>query len=135
MCECFNSYILKACDIPILTMLEMIWKKLMRMYQVKRDGIEKLTGKLCPKVVAKLDAIGLEEMECVATYAGGTLFEVTCPNSKQFVVDLGKKSCGCKQRELTGIPCTHVVSSILFDFENPKDYVNEYYSLKRYIKA
>jgi len=69
----------------------------MRRYQVKRDGIEKLTGKLCPKVVVKLEAIGLEAMECVATYAGDTLFEVTCPNSKQFVVDISKKSCGCRQ--------------------------------------
>jgi hypothetical protein len=32
ICECFNSYILKACDKPILTILEMIRKKLLRRY-------------------------------------------------------------------------------------------------------
>ena len=56
--ECFNSYILKARDKPILTMLEMIRKKLMRRYQVKRDGIAKLTGRLCPRIATKLEAIG-----------------------------------------------------------------------------
>jgi hypothetical protein len=32
LCECFNSYIIKARDKPIITMLEMIRKKLMRRY-------------------------------------------------------------------------------------------------------
>jgi hypothetical protein len=30
LCECFNSYIIKARDKPIITMLEMIRKKLMK---------------------------------------------------------------------------------------------------------
>lgn len=37
--ECFNLYILKARDKPILTLLEMIRKKLMRRYQMKMEGI------------------------------------------------------------------------------------------------
>ena len=59
ICECWNSYILKAHDKPILTMLEMIRKKLMRRYQAKRERIDKLTGKLCPRIAVKLEAIGL----------------------------------------------------------------------------
>jgi hypothetical protein len=94
--ECFNSYILKARDKPILTMLEMIRKKLMRRYQVKRNRITKLTGRLCPRIATKLEAIGLQVMDCVATYAGAQLFEVTAANNKQFVVDLDKKSYGCR---------------------------------------
>jgi hypothetical protein len=53
ICECFNSYIFKARDKPILTMLEVIRKKLLMRYQAKREGIEKLTGKLCPRIVEK----------------------------------------------------------------------------------
>jgi hypothetical protein len=58
--ECFNSYILKAREKPILTMLEMIRKQLQRKYQLKRDGIKTLKGKLCPRIVDKLEAIGEE---------------------------------------------------------------------------
>jgi hypothetical protein len=76
ICKCFNVYILKARDKPILTMLEMIRIKLMRRYQVKRDGISKLTGKLCPKVAKKLESIGLDAMECVPHFTGEKLFEV-----------------------------------------------------------
>ena len=57
----------------------------MRRYQVKREGIEKLSGRLCPRIVQKLEAIGLEAVDCLATYAGEGMFEVTTPNNKQYV--------------------------------------------------
>jgi hypothetical protein len=53
--ECFNSYIIKARDKPIITMLEMIRKKLLRRYQKKRQGIREYIGKWCPKILAKLE--------------------------------------------------------------------------------
>jgi hypothetical protein len=92
ICECFNAYILKARDKPILTMLEMIRIKLMRRYQAKRDGISKLTSKLCLKVAKKLESIGLDAMDCVPHFAGEKMFEVEAPYGKQFVVDLCKKN-------------------------------------------
>jgi hypothetical protein len=95
--ECFNAYFLKARDKPILTMLEMIRKKFMKRFQAKRYGISKLIGKLCPKVAKKLESIGLNVMNCVPHFAGERLFEVDAPNAKQFVMDLGKKTCDCRQ--------------------------------------
>ena len=89
ICECFNSYILKARDKPILTMLEMIRKKLIRRYHAKREGIEKLIGKLCPRIAAKLEEIGLMAVDCITNYVGDSMFEVTCSDSRQFVVDGG----------------------------------------------
>jgi hypothetical protein len=77
ICECFNSYILKARDKPILTTLETIRRKLMRRYQAKREGIQKLTGKITPKIVKKLEALVYESMDCVALYAGDDMFEMS----------------------------------------------------------
>jgi hypothetical protein len=45
LCEFFNSYIIKARDKQIITMLEMIRKKLMKRYQKKRQGIRDYVGK------------------------------------------------------------------------------------------
>jgi hypothetical protein len=115
--------------------LEMIRIKLIRRYQVKRDGISKLTGKLCPKVAKKLESIGLDAMECVPHFVGEKLFEVEAPKRLQYVVDLHNKTCGCRQWEMTGIPCVHAVSAILFDCGEPEDYVHEYYSIEMYKKA
>jgi hypothetical protein len=36
----------------------MIRKQLMRRYQLKRDGISKLKGKMCPRIVEKLGLKG-----------------------------------------------------------------------------
>jgi hypothetical protein len=135
ICECFNSYILKACDKPILTLLEMIRKKLMMRYQAKREGIEKLTGKLCPRIAAKLEEIGLVAVDCIANYASDSMFEVTCPNNRQFVVDLGRRRCGCRQWEITGIPCPYVVAAILYDCGDPENYVDECFTIEVYKKA
>ena len=116
ICECFNSYILKTREKPILTMLEMIRKKLMRRYQAKREGIEKLNGKLCPRITAKLEEIELKAIDCVAQYASELIFEVTSLNNRQFVVDLRRKRYGCRRWKITGIPCPHAVATILLYF-------------------
>jgi hypothetical protein len=116
-------------------MLEMIRKMLMRRYQAKREGIENLTRKLCPKVAAKLEATGLVAVDCIAAYAGELMFEVTCLDNRQFVIDLRRRRCGCRQWEITKIPCLHAVAAILYDCGEPKDYVDECFTIKVYKKA
>lgn len=134
LCECFNAYILKARDQPIITMLEMIRKMLMKRYQAKRDGIRTMTGRICPRIVKKLDEIGEEASHCYSTYAGNGMFEVTLRN-KQYVVNLISRTCGCRQWDLTGIPCPHAMSAIWFDHANPMDYVDDCYTVETYKKA
>ncbi|KAB1203081.1 hypothetical protein CJ030_MR8G005531 [Morella rubra] len=88
LCECFNSYVLQARDKPIISMVEMIRKKLMRRYQLKREGIRTCTGRLCPRAVEKLESIGEEASHCLPTYAGDGYFEVEChlkQNPEDFV--------------------------------------------------
>jgi hypothetical protein len=74
--ECFNSYILKARDKLVLTMLEMIRKQLVKRYWPKRDGIKTLKGKLCPRIVEKLEAIGEAASDCLSRFASNGMFEV-----------------------------------------------------------
>ncbi|KAF3954355.1 hypothetical protein CMV_020285 [Castanea mollissima] len=119
--ESFNLYILDARDKPIVTMIEKIRRKLMRRFQLKREGMSKLTGKICPKIQAKLDNEGLKYSDYVSIYAGNGLFEVECRHQR-FVVNLSKRKCGCRKWDLTGIPCQHAISAILFDGSVPEDY-------------
>jgi hypothetical protein len=132
--ECFNSYIILACDKPIIVMLEMIRKKLMRRYQMKREGIRKYVGNWCPKILEKLEQCGKKAGDCIATYAGEGLFEVVYRN-KQFVVDLTHKTCGCRQWDMTSIPCPHAIAAIFYNSSNPEDYLHEYYSVEMYKRA
>jgi hypothetical protein len=112
ICECFNSYILKACDKPILTMLEMIRRNLMQRCQAKREGIQKLTEKITPKIAKKLEALVYESMDYVALYVGDDMFEVSGSTGKQFVVDMRRRTCGYRVWQMTEIPCVHACAAI-----------------------
>ncbi|XP_062161919.1 uncharacterized protein LOC133868944 [Alnus glutinosa] len=132
--ECFNSYILKARDKPILTMLEMIRKKLMRRYQLKRDGISKLKGKLCPKIVKKLEAVGEAALDCLSCFFGDGMFEVE-EGRRQYVVDIRNRKCGYRRWQMTGILCAHAQSATTFHGHHLEDYANPCYTIETYKKA
>jgi len=120
LCECFNSYIIKALDKPILTMLEMIRKKLMRQYKKKRQGIREYVGEWCPKILAKLEQCRKDARDCTCThYAGDGLYEVECSYGT-FVVDLAHRTCGCMQWDMTGISCPYAISAILHNSSKPE---------------
>ena len=76
MCECFNTYILKVRDLQIISILEMVRKKMIKRYQAKKDGIRTMTSRLCPRVVI-LDEIGQVARHCYSTYARVRLYEMT----------------------------------------------------------
>jgi hypothetical protein len=61
-CESWNAYIVKLRDKPILTMLEGIRKKLMRRYQVKREGIKAMKGKFGPGYWRRLRLRGMRQL-------------------------------------------------------------------------
>ena len=50
-------------------------------------------------------------------------------------MNLSKRTCGCRKWDLTGIPCQHAISAILFDGSVPEDYVHPYYTIETYMKA
>jgi hypothetical protein len=51
------------------------------------------------------------------------------------VVDLCRRRCGCRKWEITRIPCPHAVAAILYDYGDPKDYVDECFIIEVYKKA
>jgi hypothetical protein len=102
-------------------MLEMIRKQLQRRYQVKRDGIKTLM-------------VEEEATNCLSHYAGDDLFEVE-QGRRTYVVDLRKRTCGCRKWEMTGIPCAYAHFVITFHGHKPEDYVDHCYSIEMYKKA
>ncbi|XP_062164908.1 uncharacterized protein LOC133871483 [Alnus glutinosa] len=128
------DYLDKARDKPILTILEMIRKQLMRRYQLKIDGISKLKGKLCPRIVEKLESVCEAASDCLSCYSGNGMFEVE-QRSRQYVVDIQNRKCGCRRWQMTGIPCTHAHSAITYHGHHPEDYMDSCYSIETYKKA
>jgi len=50
--ECFNAWILKR-DLPIISLPEMLRKKMMKRYQKKKEGIINMDGRICPKIMVQ----------------------------------------------------------------------------------
>jgi hypothetical protein len=108
----------------------------MRRYQLKRDDIKTLKGKLCPRILEKLEAIGEEAIDLISRFVGDGdgMFEVE-RGHRMYVVNLRKRTCGCRKWEITGIPCAHAHSAITFHGHKPEDYVDNYYSIEIYRKT
>jgi hypothetical protein len=133
-CESFNSWIKKFRDLTILSMLEGIRNKLMRRYVRKRELIRAMDGNIGPKIQAKLEFEEDESSHCSCTYAGSGLFEVES-RGMRFVVNVEDKTCGCRKWDVSGIPCSHAISAILYHGGNPVDYISEYFGKEKYLES
>ena len=109
--ESFNFMIVKARDKPILLMLEWIRVRLMSRLYIKKIGVEKYGGKLCPSIQDKLKKLKLESKSFYAMPSGRFVYEVNNERGRH-VVDLVEKTCSCRVWDLTRIPCKHEVTTI-----------------------
>ena len=74
--EPFNSFILEARDKPILTMLEMIRRMLMKKFAAKKEGMIKYLGPICPRIQVKLEKAKQASIQCFPYMVGDGRFEV-----------------------------------------------------------
>ncbi|KAL0007954.1 hypothetical protein SO802_009456 [Lithocarpus litseifolius] len=132
--ESFNSMILKARDKPILSMLEWITVRLMSRLYVKKIGIEKYGGRLCPSIQGKLEKLKLESKSFCAMPSGRFVYEVASERER-YVVDLVGRTCSCRAWDLTGIPCKHGVAAIFVNREMPEDYTHPCYYKDAYVET
>lgn len=61
-------------------------------------------------------------------------FQVTHSyNTREFIVDITKRSCTCNFWDLVGIPCRHVVVALGYMQQNSEMFIDECYSRKKYV--
>lgn len=112
----------------------------MKRIVVVQQIIEKSVGQLTPTVKVMFDAIKKEATDCVVEGIEGSLYKVHVPNEDQCVVNMGRKECGCRKWELTGIPCKHVVAAINYKNEDgigvgiPEEWVHAAYRLETWAR-
>ncbi|XP_057779015.1 uncharacterized protein LOC130997639 [Salvia miltiorrhiza] len=132
--ETFNGYILNARGKHLIHMLEEIRTSLMDRQYRKLEEVRGNNDLLCPSIRKKLDKLNMDSRFCITHPALGGKFEVDL-NEDRFVVDVGTRSCTCRQWDITGIPCPHGCAMINFLKEDVAGYVHEYYSLAKYKDA
>ena len=93
--ESFNKYIVDTRDKLINTLFKTIRRLLMRHFQAKKEGLDKIIGSIYSKIEKKLERNKLEAMSCNYIWEDGYRFEVEY-DSDRVVVDLKESTCGCK---------------------------------------
>ncbi|XP_051134173.1 uncharacterized protein LOC127253566 [Andrographis paniculata] len=134
LCESFNRIILDARDMPILPMLEWIRRYLLSRLAKRREmALRKWENmQFCPKIVKIMEKNIREASSCVPVKADDWTYEVGCSDGSRFVVDILKKSCGCRKWDLYGIPCRHGMSAICGQQLDLADFVDEVYSVENF---
>lgn len=94
--ESFNSYILEARELPIISMFEWIRRKLMQRIQVKKAGMAKYSGEICPNIHNELEKLKVESRNCFTTWCGQLEFEVD-HFQRRYIVDLSIRTCSYKR--------------------------------------
>ncbi|XP_073129065.1 uncharacterized protein [Henckelia pumila] len=134
MTESFNSYILEARDMPIISMFEWIRTKLMSRIQVKRKGIENYVSDICPNIVKRLNENEQKGRNCAVVFCGMMEYQIQTPNG-QNVVDLAKKECSCGRFQLCGYPCAHACAAIREHRMQISEFVHQYYKKEAYLRT
>ncbi|CDP18361.1 unnamed protein product [Coffea canephora] len=88
-------------------MLQTIYLYLLKRMEKNRETMSKHEGLLCPAIFDILEKAKKKQYMCSCYYAGTMKYQICCPFSAQFVVDLGSKTYICRKWQLKGIPCGH----------------------------
>ncbi|XP_048133052.1 uncharacterized protein LOC115750990 [Rhodamnia argentea] len=112
-------------------MLEGVRIKLMEWMVEKSQLMADQTDLICPRIRMKLDKTKLESRYCIPRAATRSKFEVEVDDDR-FVVDLAGKPCACREGDISGIPCRHAISCIIFMKLDIGDYVNDCFKKDAY---
>ncbi|WOH00279.1 hypothetical protein DCAR_0519638 [Daucus carota subsp. sativus] len=117
---------------PLLDMLQEIHFKLLSRVRQKRDEMISNNLQLCPKIKKLLDERITQSRKWRASWDGQSRYQVKY-NTRYVTVDLDKRSCDCRNFDLTGIPCPHALAAIFDRRHQPIDYVSDYYKRDKYL--
>ena len=121
---------------PILSMLETIFYKLLQRIQAKQKEADTWPGPICPKIQKKLDKMTEWSKNYFVIHAGGGVYKVSYGDmDKGYVVDMKGKTCDCRRWQLSGIPCPHALACCREDRIQPESLVHSCYNIATFRQA
>nr|KAJ0217663.1 hypothetical protein LSAT_V11C300103380 [Lactuca sativa] len=101
--EDFNKFNSKACD----------WlKKIPHKHWARAHISDKSQGPLTPTATKLLNGVKKDASQYTCIFNGSEKTQVTGTMGEQFMVNWRDRNCSCRHWEITGIPCSHLVSAI-----------------------
>jgi len=118
--ESFNRTIREARKLPVVNMLEEVRRISMKRISKLCDKTAKCETRFPPKIMQILEGNRKSSKYCQVLKSGENKFEIL-EGSGYYSVDLLTRTCGCRQWELTGIPCPHAIYVITEHNRDPEE--------------
>ncbi|KAL5774615.1 hypothetical protein ACOSP7_012172 [Xanthoceras sorbifolium] len=126
--ESFNRWIKDEKDKPILTLLELLRRKIMIRFAEKWDELEKWNDSITPYAREQLIMNEKEARKLEVIHGRGEWYETLEPCGKKNLVNTGDVYCDCGMWQISGIPYMHVVAVLMYNRQFAHEHVHWYYS-------
>lgn len=111
--EFHDDWIVGSRDLPVIQVIEAIHGRLVSLFEDRRSRGELWPGFLAPDAEKRLkDSIALGSSYRVLR-SDETEFEVISSPEQSQIVNVGSRSCSCREWQLHGIPCSHAAAALL----------------------
>ena len=140
LAECFNAKVRKIKGLHLVEMLDKIRQMIMEKFELRqRIAAAKFVGhKIIPSVMKKLLA-KTRGLKMTMIRRAPFEAEVTAKDREnrewRYPVNLEKKTCSCRQWQISGLPCIHAlffITSLRGPATEIDQYVDEYYSVAKF---
>ncbi|CAI0432777.1 unnamed protein product [Linum tenue] len=129
--ETFNASIVEARHKPPYSLLDDIRVLTMERIAKKQEAASKWTSPFCPKIMKKLEINAKESRICRIVTCGNHEYEVN-HGDERYKLRLGAETCSCRAWDLSGIPCPHAITCLVYEGKDPVDYISNWYSVAKY---
>lgn len=127
----FNKWILEARELPVIQVIERIHSKLTAGFEERRCKSNSWTSTLAPSAEKRVS----EAINRASTYqvlrSDEFEFEVISPE-RSHIVNIGTRSCSCRDWQLHGIPCSHAVAALLSCRKDVYGFTEKYFTVESY---
>ncbi|XP_060972459.1 uncharacterized protein LOC133038354 [Cannabis sativa] len=99
----------------------------LRRFQKKRESVKKWKEEYGRNIWKIMEQNKKIASNCLVTQSTEVIFQVDCPGTVSYAVNLIEKTCSCRRYQLSGIPCGHALATIWQVGHQVKDYVSHFY--------
>lgn len=129
--EEFNRWILEARELPIIQVIGRIHSKLMAEFEERRSKSNSLFSVLAPSAEKRLiEAMSLASLFQVLR-SDEVEFEVISAERSD-IVNIGTRSCSCRDWQLYGIPCPHAAAALISSRKDVYAYTQKCFTVSSY---
>lgn len=130
----FNTWVLEVRELPVIQVIERIHNKLTREFEERRSKGNAWNSVLAPCAEKRMtEAINLASSFQVLR-SDDVEFEIIS-SDRSDIVNIGTRSCSCRDWGLYGIPCSHAVAALLSCKKDVFGYTEKYFTTESYCET